>query len=101
MSKWADYLISAVRYDPTHNYISDLMVRQDSEDSVGPSSIWTRNQVVSSIERGYTFVSIYKRRDGKWYKGEDVRVIEIDGVKYLRTDSNHTKQDNLGELPEF
>lgn len=33
-----------------------------------------------------------------WIVGEDVRVVDN---SYLRTDSNSTKADNLGALPEF
>jgi hypothetical protein len=33
-----------------------------------------------------------------WVEGEDVRVVDN---SYLRTDSNNTKADNLGNLPEF
>lgn len=35
---------------------------------------------------------------GSWYVGEDVRVIDN---KYLRTDRNSTKSDNLGNLPRY
>jgi len=100
MSKWADYLISAVRYDEDNNYITDLMVHKDNGDSVGSGSSLTRKKVVLLIEAGSTFMTIYKS-DDRWKKGENVRIIKIDGVKYLRTDSNHTKKDNLGKLPEF
>ncbi len=33
-----------------------------------------------------------------WVEGEDVRVVDN---SYLRTDSNNTKADNLGNLPRF
>lgn len=35
---------------------------------------------------------------GLWFEGEDVRVIDN---KYLRTDSNSIRADNLGNLPKF
>jgi hypothetical protein len=33
-----------------------------------------------------------------WVEGEDVRVVDD---KYLRTDANNTKEDNLGKLPRY
>ncbi len=36
-------------------------------------------------------------RNGCWYDGEYVRVVDN---TYLRTDANDIKADNLGELPE-
>lgn len=35
------------------------------------------------------------RRGTTWVEGEDVRVIDDE---FLRTDANHTRRDNLGEL---
>ena len=37
-------------------------------------------------------------RNSRWVEGEDVRVIDN---RYLRTDANNTKADNLGELPRY
>lgn len=103
MSKWADFLISAVRYDTssTSQHISHLRVHSDEGDSIKTATTWTKNQVVISINNGQSFKTMYKKLDGKWYMGEDVRVIVIDGEYYLRTDANRIKADNLGELPEF
>ena len=70
MDKWADYLISAVHYTPDHSHISDLKVHQDTGDSVGAGSSWTRSKVVLYIS-GYSFMTIYLR-NGSWTKGECV-----------------------------
>ena len=34
-------------------------------------------------------------------KGEDVHIVKVDDEKFIRTDKNETKKDNLGNLPEF
>jgi len=103
MAKWADYLISAVRYETssTGRHISQLRVHTDGAESVGQATTWTKNQVVTSINAGQRFKTIYKTADDKWHMGEDVRVVVIDGESFLRTDANKIKADNLGELPEF
>ena len=102
MDKWADYLISAVRYTDTNtrHYISHLKVHSDNGDSIGNGTAWTKNDVVDAIGKGITFVTIYQNGD-KWKKGEDVRVFHISNRSYLRTDANKIEEDNLGELPAF
>jgi hypothetical protein len=100
MAKWADYCISAVRYDGSH--IERVRVHEDDGgDSIGSYTEWARSRVVSSIDGGKTFVTITKNSDGKWCKGKSVHVIKVNGVKYIRTDGNAKESDNLESLPEF
>jgi hypothetical protein len=101
MAKWADYGISHVRYDAQHTHIQKVRVRADQGEDFGDSHDWSRVSVVNSIERGNTFVTILRDSDGKYRRGQDVHVVTIDGVKYIRTDQNSTAADNLGSLPEF
>jgi hypothetical protein len=102
MAKWADYLISAVRYTGTTNrhYISHLKAHPDNDSSVGNGTAWTKTNIVEAIDKGISFVTIYMR-DGQWRKGEDVHVVYIENRSYLRTDANRIEADNLGELPTF
>jgi hypothetical protein len=101
MEKWADYGISKVRYDNERTHIVKVQVREDKGDTIGGAAEWLRSQVVAAIERGTTFVTILKGTDGKWQKGQDVHVITVNGVKYIRTDQNRRASDNLENLPEF
>jgi len=101
MAKCADYLISAVRYNNERTQIQQVRVHPYEGDKVGSSSIWSRQQVVSSMEDSQTFCTITKALDGKWKRGADVHIVTVDGEKFLRTDRNAEKADNLGELPEF
>jgi len=101
MAKWADWLISAVRYDEDHSRIVKVRAHPDKGDTVGPGEEQTRATVVSNIESGKTYCTMLKGDDGKWKRGEDVRVIRIEGEKFIRTDANRIRRDNLGELPEF
>ena len=101
MTKWADYCISAVRYNAEHTHIVKVKVHADMGDNLGNATEWTRTEVVSAIENKKTFVTITPSTDGKWKKGEDVRIITVGGVKYLRTDANSKASDNLGNLPEL
>jgi len=101
MAKWADYAISDVRYDDDHTHIVKVKVRKDKGDKFGPAEEWARKDVVSSIEGGTTFVTILKGSDGGWQKGQDVDIVTVKGVKYIRTDQNREESDNLENLPEF
>jgi len=101
MAKWADYCISAVRYNPERTHIVKVKVHINSGDTIGTATEWTRSEVVTVIGAGKTFVTITRTTDGKWNKGEDVRIIIVNGVKYIRTDANSKASDNLGNLPEF
>ena len=100
MAKWSDFGIFRVKHSADHSAIVGVEIRPDLGESFGDAQKVTRADVISAIERGSTFVTVYTR-DGKHTKGEDVRVITIHGQKYIRTDNNSTKADNLGALPEY
>ena len=100
MTKWADYCVSAVRYNAAETHIERVRVHVDTGDIIAAATDLTRSQVASAIERGNSFVTIYQR-NGQWHKGEDVRVITVNGVKYIRTDTNYKAADNLGNLPRY
>lgn len=100
MDKWADFAITAVRYDENKTHIVQVKRRKDSGKSLEAPEIKNRSVIIDSIEKGYTYVSSYKKNE-KWIEGKEVHIIKVDGKKYLRTDSNKTTKDNLGELPEF
>ncbi len=101
MAKWADYGISKVQYSQQRTHIVKVEVREDKGDSFGAAMERSRSQVVAAIERGETFVTILKNSSNEWKKGQDVHVISVNGVKYIRTDQNRRESDNLENLPEF
>jgi hypothetical protein len=99
--KWADYLISAVRYNSTETHIDSVRIHVDNGDSVGAGVHESRQTVVNRLGAGYTFMTITAGDDGKWNKGAKVQTITIDGVKYIKTVADRTTKDNLGALPRF
>lgn len=76
-------------------------VYEDKGDAIGNATEWSRTQVVSELDRGKTFVTILRNTKGKWRKGQDVHIITVNRVKYIRTDQNQKAADNLENLPEF
>lgn len=101
MAQWADYGISAVKYNSAGTHIVQVRVHANVNGNVGTAQTWERMEVVSAIEKGNTFVTLLRNSAGNWQLGEDVRIVVINGVKYIRTDNNNTPSDNLGSLPEF
>lgn len=100
MAKWADFGVFRVKYDRDHTAIVEVEVRADLGENFGGSKKATRAEVIATIGQGHTFVTVYTR-DGNTTKGEDVRVVTLNGQKYIKTDSNGSKADNLGTLPEY
>ena len=101
MTKWADYGISAVRYNDDKTHITRVKVHIDNGETIGAESVMSRSEVVSSIEDGKTFVTILLSSDDKWKKGQDVHIVVVNGKKFIRTDKNARASDNLESLPEF
>ncbi len=99
MDKWADYLISAVRYNPQHTHIVKVKRHLDTGEGVATFNIINKILVVKDLIDGKTYKTAYQENDGKWREGEDVRLVANTG--FITTDPNTTTRDNLGNLPEF
>lgn len=100
MVKWADYCISAVRYNSKGTHIESAQVRKDNGDTIGDPKSWTRSQVIDALDKGYSFVTITKNGN-TWNRGADVHKVIVNNKKYIRTDKNQSASDNLGNLPRF
>ena len=100
MAKWADFGIFRVKYHRERTAIQEVEVRADLGETFGNPQKASRLDVVAAIERGQTFVTVYSQ-DGKSTKGQDVRVVVVHGQKYIRSDRDAIKADNLGALPEY
>ncbi len=100
MAKWADYLISAVRYSPDHSLITEMKQIEDTEDSVGKESVVDKSIVAENIKKRKTYMTIISE-GSNWKKGSKVKIFIVDGGYYIRADNNKVSRDNLGPLPEF
>lgn len=99
--KWADFLISRVRFNVAGTHIDYLEVRPDNGTSVGGPTTWSRADVVAAVRRGLTFRTIVMASDGNWRNGQPVYIKPILGVEYLETVENKKAVDNLDNLPRF
>ena len=98
-----DYVITEVSYDNDHSRITHVkrVVYDDSENTFGSESVTSRQTVVSSIESGDEYYTVPTDGNGGYTWGDSVDVVNINGEKFIRTDGNRVRGDNLGELPEF
>lgn len=102
MTKWADKLIVAVRYNSQHTHIDFVQARKDLGDKLDEKvETLARQTVISQIKAGTSFATAVRGSDGKWASGAPVQIIRVSGVEYLKTVADNTTRDNLGELPEF
>ena len=101
VSKWADYGISAVRFNARHTHIDQVQITPDQGAQFGPSSTHQRDDVVSAIRRGVKFVTIFRGAGNNWQRGQPVFIDRINGVDFLKTVPNGKPIDNLDNLPEF
>ena len=105
--KWADYLVTAVRYEQSgHSYVGARIiaveVRMDLGGRAGDAETWQREQILDAVHQDHeTFVTARLGANGTWSKGEHVRLARINGIDYIRADRNPITQDNLGNLAEF
>lgn len=98
-----DYVITKVSYDNDHSRITHVKRAEydNSTNKFGTRTEISRQSVVESIESGYDYYTVPPDGDGGYTWGDSVGVISIDGEKFIRTDGNKVKEDNLGGLPEY
>lgn len=100
MAKWADYGISAVRYNASHTHIDRVRAHPDNGDTIGSGAEYDRATIVKAINDGLSFVTIISG-SGNWQKGQPVYIIIVNRVEYIKTVDNGQARDNLENLPEF
>lgn len=107
ISKWADFVITAVRYQKTFRNgegkrIARVEARMDLGGRLGIVEVWTRQQLQDAISHDHeTFATAQRGESGRWKRGLHVRQICVGGLSYLRTDQIEIPGDDLGMLPEF
>jgi hypothetical protein len=101
MVKWAEYLISEVRYSPDHHRIVQVKQHKDLDGDVSEGEIVDVSNVASNLKKGISYMTIHNGSSETWKRGEKIRGFQIDGEYHIRVDKNKVSQDNLGMLNEF
>jgi hypothetical protein len=102
MAKWADYCIFEVSYNTARTHIDQVKAYiDDGGDTLTTPILIDRATVVSQIGRGNLFITIVKGSNGQYQKGAKVETIRVNNQLFLKTVTDSTPKDNLGNLPEF
>jgi hypothetical protein len=102
MEKWADYLIYAVKTNPDQTHIDSVEVHSDFRSLVCETLFLSRNDIIDNIKKGFTYTTVYKTKTGKFRKGENIYLVNVDGKEFLRTDTkNNAAKDNFDNVPEL
>lgn len=99
----ADYGIYEVHYDDDHSNIEQVHAKLIQDNKASGEYALSKDEVVSKIEDNTKIITLIKGKNGSsnWFIGAEVSVIEIDNKKFIKTEPNNKKEDNLGELPEY
>ena len=95
MEKWADYCISAVRYDENYLHAAKLRVHADKGSSLGKEETWSRDKIIAKMDEGSNFTVVRNGHNGDWEKGPDIKIITVDEKRFLRTDEEIKKADYI------
>ena len=99
MTKWADYLISEVRYDKNH-LIEEVKLHTDDEGVISEPKIVDRSQIFHNVKSGKTYRTIFRSLKG-WKPGDLINVLRVSGDHFIRIDKNKVDRDFLGSIPQF
>ena len=102
MAKWADCVITRVRFNTEGTHIDQVEVADDGEKGIGTKRDESRRTVIANIKGRKSYITAPPSTEqGKVTKGALVGIVTISGAEYLRTDANKTARDNLDNLPRY
>ena len=101
MDKWADYLVSGVRTGPDQKRIDSIECHSDFGCVVCENLILSRIDLIVNMKKGCTYATVFRTAIGKWRRGQEVHLVNVNGEDFLRTDSNNVASDNFDDVPEF
>jgi len=96
-----EYAVSAVRFGADGALIQKARVHRVRPGSVGPPLEILRAQLVTAVEFGTRFVTLGPGAAGVFTAQFDLRLIEVEGVQYLRCDDQTLAADHLPGVVEF
>ena len=102
MDKWADYLVSAVKTSSDQKLIDSVECHSDFGCVVCENIILSRSELILNMKKGCTYATVFRTAIGKWRKGQEVHLVNVNGQDFLRTDTkNNLASDNFDDVPEF
>ncbi len=102
MDKWADYLVSAVRTSSDQKFIDSVECHSDFGCVVCENIVLSRGELILNMKKGCTYATVFRTAIGKWRKGQEVHLINVNGQDFLRTDTkSNLASDNFDDVPEL
>ena len=81
---------------------SDGTITDYSFLCLGKTTKKSKEDAIKLVEDGADVITItWDTKDFKWIDGDNVNVSSKNGEKYLKTDPNNEKKDNLDHLMDF
>ena len=101
-TKFADYCVSAVRYNAGGVHIDQVQTRQHDvvKNQISGPTTMSRAEVVKLIGQGKTFATIVQNKDNNWVKGAPLQIHSV-ATDYIKTVADRKTSDNLENLPQF
>lgn len=106
MCKWANYVITAVRYDrgvySQGAKIASVEVRMDLGGRLGYAEMWIRQNILDAMRQDHeTFETALPAGADAWRRGGHVQLVRVNGLDFLRTDRAEVPCDDLGRTAGF
>lgn len=101
MSKWADYVVTGVKYSAGDLHVQSVEVREHEDNKLVRTRAMTRPDVVDLLAKGKTFVTAtFNKEKNFWVKGAPLQIIKVE-TRFIKTKADKTEKDNLENLPSF
>jgi hypothetical protein len=101
MSIPADFYVEKVRYSKDRTRILTASVRENSGTKLSKAYDMQRDQMLDLLHQGKHFMTIFRNESGKYRRGAVIRMAEVNGRDFIRTDQYQVKYDQLDQLPEY
>ncbi len=100
--KWADYLISAVRYESgsERRIISYAKVHKDNTSYVGECRTWSKEELLEVLREGKSLATIRRNNKGRWFKDQNVAISSVYETSVC-SEYKNIPGDYLENVPEF
>lgn len=97
-----EYWVSHIKRE--YNHISEAKAFLSTIEGLKNPIKYSREEIIKSIDEKNDkwYTCLLKDKDTGvryWERVSEINIVEIDDKKYIRTDENKKKSDNLGELP--
>lgn len=99
-----DYFVYAVHYaNDNKTHIQRIKAfKLNSNDKLSDNEEFYKNEIVSLIDsKSFKFATIYETQNGSYKAGKEIITYSIENEKFIKTEPNEKKIDNLGELVEY